>query len=98
MLPMGGRGGFRPPSSGGGYGGPGVGMGMGSHPGGGRGQPPPPQGMRPNYPVRARPRHMEQWVSTTLGLVRQPVVYGGAMGDSALKGSTCTRRYRAVGA
>jgi hypothetical protein len=62
MLPMGGRGGFRPPGSGGGYGAPGMGMGMGmgSHPGGGRGQPPPPQGMRPNFPVRALLRPMVQ--------------------------------------
>ena len=97
MLPMGGRGGFRPPGSGGGYGAPGMGMGIGSHPGEGRGQPPPPQGMRPNYPVRARPRHMEQWVSA-LGPHAAARSVWSAMGDSALKGSACTRRYKAVGA
>lgn len=67
MLPMGGRGGFRPPGSGG-YGAAGMGMGMGGPPGGGRGQPPPPQGMRPSYPVGARSGPMVQggclhWVS-----------------------------------
>lgn len=71
MLPMGGRGGFRPPGTGG-YGGPSMGMGMNSHPGGGRGQPPPPQGMRPSYPVRAR----SSPVGEHLGLTPQPIACG----------------------